>query len=303
MSLKIALTGSTGLVGRAITAYFEKKGDMIIPCLRPGSSGAGDRPVIRWDIARRDIDFNNLEGCDAVIHLAGANIAAGKWTPDYKKEILSSRVDGTKLIAQAVAKLKCKPKVFLSASAIGYYGPRGPQEEVTEASGPGDDYLAGVCARWEEATSIAAAAGIRTVNLRLGVVLDAGGGALAKMLPVFKAGAGGVLGHGRQVMSWVALGDIPRAADHIIRHQEISGPINLTSPRAVSNREFTRALARALRRPALLPVPGFVLRLLYGEMADALLLTGARVVPEKLTQTGFEFRYPEIVDIFKNNLK
>jgi uncharacterized protein len=302
VSKKIAITGSTGFIGSALSAWFEKQGDVVIPCVRESAKEGFDRPVIRWNAARHDIDFENLEGCDVMIHLAGANITARPWSSEYKREIMESRVQGTRLIAQALAKLKQKPQVFLSASAIGYYGSSLTDTPLPEATPPGNDFLADVCVRWEKETEIAAASGIRVVNLRVGVVLGAGGGALEKMLPVFRSGIGGVLGTGNQMMSWIALDDIRRVVDFIIGDASLEGPVNVVSPQPVSNREFTKTLARVLKRPALLPVPAFALRLMMGEMADSILLNGSSVVPDKLLNAGFQFAFPSLESALKHCL-
>lgn len=302
MALKIAITGSSGLVGTRVASWFEERGDTVIPCVRQTSGRVYDRPVIRWDVASHDIDFQNLEGCDVLIHLAGANISQQKWTPAFKDEIRESRLQGTRLIAQALARLTHKPKVFLCASAIGYYGDAVDGESFTEQSPAGSDFLADVCAQWEKETNIASAAGIRTVNMRLGVVLDRRGGALARMLPIFRSGFGGTIGSGKQMVSWIALDDIPRVMAHLIDHNELQGPVNVVSPNAVSNRELTKTLAQTIKRPAVFPVPAFVLRSLYGEMADALLLSSSRVVPEKLTQSGFDFEFSSLAEALQHIL-
>lgn len=298
MSRKIALTGSTGLVGQAVTRYFRNQGDSVTPFVRPDTKLTMDQPVIRWDVVKQDIDLDNLEGQDVVIHLAGASIAGKRWTPEYKKEILNSRVDGTTLIAQTLTKLKRKPKVFICASAIGYYGPKNPEVTVDETSPPGTDFLATVCKEWEEAALMAKAAGIRVIMLRFGMILDGKGGALAMMLPIFKSGLGGVLGDGKQVISWIALPEIPLIIDHLI-NSRVYGPVNVVSPQAVSNREFTKILGSSIHRPTTLPVPSFGLRLLYGEMADVLLLKGAKVKPAILSESGYTFQYPELAKAFK----
>ena len=303
MSRKIAITGSTGLVGSAVVKYFQKQGDTITPFVRPQTKMTMDQPVIRWNVAKEDIDLDNLEGQDVVIHLAGASIADKRWSNSYKQEIFKSRVDGTTLLARTFAKLKQKPKVFLSASAIGFYGSRAPETVIDETFPQGNGFLADVCAKWEEAALIAKSAGIRTVLIRIGVVLDAKGGALAKMMPIFSFGLGGVLGDGKQMMSWVSLKEMPAMMDHVIRNPSINGPVNFTSPQTVSNREFTQTLSSVIHRPAFLPVPNFGLRLLFGEMADALLLEGARVKPHVLEKTGYQFKYQKLEDALKGALQ
>ena len=292
--MKIAITGSTGFVGQETVTHFQKQGHTVTRCVRKRSNLDTAEPVIKWDIAGGEVDMNNLDGHDVVIHLAGANIAGKKWTPEYKNTILSSRIEGTSVISEAVAKMSRPPKVFLCASAVGYYGAQPPEKEIVEGAEPAEDFLADVCVKWEAATDAARNAGVRVVNMRFGTVLGKGGGALAKMLPVFQFGLGGVLGSGRQPMSWVALGDVPHIMDHCIEHEEIRGPVNFVSPNPVTNRHFTKILGKVIHRPAFLPVPAFGLRLLYGEMADALLLNGAKIMPGVLERTGYDFRYPHL---------
>lgn len=294
MSLKIAITGSTGMVGRETVAFFRRHGHTVTPFVRKETRFNSPEPVIRWDIPSGEVDLNNLEGHDTIIHLAGANIAAGKWTARYKELIRSSRTEGTAVLATAIAKMKKKPRVFLSASAIGYYGPHNPDVTVDEKAPPAEDFLAKVCADWEKAAAPAVDAGVRTVFMRIGTVMGKNGGALGKMLPIFRAGLGGVLGSGRQVMSWVALADLPLMMQHCIERADIKGPVNFVSPSAVSNREFTGILGKAIARPVIFPVPSFGLRILYGEMADALLLNGARIKPGVLESSGYGFRYTNL---------
>lgn len=289
MSLKIAITGSTGMVGRETVAFFRKQGHTVTPFVRKETRFNSPEPVIRWDIPSGEVDLNNLEGHDTIIHLAGASIAARKWTARYKELIRSSRTEGTAVLAKAIAKMKKKPRVFLSASAIGYYG--SPDVTVDENTPPAEDFLAKVCADWEKAAAPAVDAGVRTVFMRIGTVMGKNGGAMDKMLPIFRAGLGGVLGSGRQMMSWVALADLPMMMQHCVERADIKGPVNFVSPNAVSNREFTKILGKAIARPVVFPVPSFGLRLLYGEMADALLLNGANIKPKVLEATGYEFRY------------
>jgi hypothetical protein len=228
-----------------------------------------------------------------VVHLAGENIASGRWNAARKARIRDSRVEGTALLARTLAELENPPSVLVCASAIGYYGDRG-DEVLTEDSIPADDFLGTVCREWEAASAPAAEAGIRVVSLRFGVILARSGGALAKMLTPFKMGAGGKVGSGQQFMSWISLDDAVRTIDHAIATSDLSGPVNAVSPNPVTNAEFTRALGGELRRPTVLPMPAFAARLAFGEMADALLLASARVQPKRLVESGFEFRHPEI---------
>jgi uncharacterized protein (TIGR01777 family) len=242
----------------------------------------------------RAVDAAVLEGFDAVIHLAGENVGAGRWTAARKAAIRDSRVNGTRLLCETLAGLARPPKTLLCASAIGIYGDRG-EDPLTEESSPGTGFLAEVCREWEAASVPAARKGIRVVVLRIGVVLSAKGGALSRMLPLFRAGLGGVIGNGRQYVSWVAIDDLVGIVLHALRSGELCGPINAVAPRPVTNRELTEALGKALSRPTPLPVPAFALRLAVGrEMADALLLASARVVPRRLEETGCTFRFPEL---------
>jgi uncharacterized protein (TIGR01777 family) len=290
--MKVLITGSTGLVGSALCQSLVRSGHEIARLVR--ESPRSRQPEIFWDPARGTIETEKLEGFDAVVHLAGENIAGGRWTEKQKARILNSRVQGTQLLAESLAKLKAKPKVFVAASAIGYYGDRG-EEVLDENSGPGKDmFLVDVCQAWEAATLPASTAGIRVVNLRLGVVLSADGGALAKMLLPFKLGAGGVLGSGKQYMSWIALDDVLGVLTHALQNNELSGPVNAVAPHPVSNYQFTKTLGKVLKRPTILPMPAFAARLVFGQMADELLLASARVVPKKLEEAAYRFQYPEL---------
>jgi uncharacterized protein (TIGR01777 family) len=240
------------------------------------------------------IDAGGLEGCDAVVHLAGENVGTGRWTAARKAAIRDSRVNGTRFLCDALAGLARPPKTLVCASAIGYYGDRGA-DVLTEESPPGAGFLPEVCREWEAASAPAAQKGIGVVALRIGMVLSPKGGALARMLPLFRAGLGGVIGGGRQYVSWVALDDLVGIVLHALQSGELRGPVNAVAPRPVTNREFTKALGDALSRPTPLPVPAFALRLAVGrEMADALLLASARAVPRRLEETGYRFRFPEL---------
>ena len=247
----------------------------------------------RWDPAKGEVDAAGLEGLDAVVHLAGENIASGRWNAVRKAAIRDSRVNGTRLLCDALAGLARPPKTLVCASAIGYYGDRG-EELLTEESSPGTGFLPEVCREWEAASEPAARKGIRVVTLRIGVVLSPKGGALSRMLPLFRAGLGGVIGNGRQYVSWIALDDLVGIVLHALQSGELRGPVNAVAPVPVTNRELTEALGKVLSRPTLLPVPAFALRLAVGEMADALLLASARVVPRRLEETGYRFRFPEL---------
>lgn len=294
--MRIAVTGSTGFIGSCVVSYFRSAGCQVARLVRPGRgmSLAGDGDVIAWDPVSRKMDASLLEGYDAVIHLAGANIAQQRWTLPYKKLILSSRVEGAQFLSEVISNLKNPPKVLLSASAIGYYGNITPPVCVDESSKMGNGFLAKVCDQWEKATQSAQRRGVRVVHTRFGVVLSRKGGALAKMLPAFRLGLGGKLGLGSQMMSWIALEEIPRIMEHLIHTQGISGPVNVVTPNPVSNEEFTKVLAGCLNRKAILPVPSFMIRWLLGEMGQALLLDGAAVLPKRLMESGYVFRFPDL---------
>jgi uncharacterized protein (TIGR01777 family) len=289
--MRIIISGSTGLIGSELVSLLQKEGTQITRLTR--SRRGSSIPEIVWNPESGALDASGLEGQDAVVHLAGENIAEGRWTPAKKARIRDSRVRGTGLLAEALARTVRPPKVLVSASAIGYYGDRG-EEMLNEESAPGTGFLPEVCQKWEAATKPASDHGIRVVMLRIGVVLSTKGGALAKMLLPFKMGVGGVVGSGLQYMSWIATDDLARIFPHVIATENLRGPVNAVSPSPVTNREFTQALGKALSRPTLFPLPSFAARLAFGEMADALLLTGARVHPAKLTASGYEFLYPTV---------
>lgn len=286
--LRVALSGASGLIGRALSAFLKTGGHEVVPLVRrtPAPPGA-----ISWDPAAGVLDGGALAWCDAVVHLAGENIAAGRWTAASKERIRASRVAGTRLIAETLAQMPGPPRTLIAASAIGYYGDR--SDEVDEGDPSGTGFLAEVCRQWEDACEPARRAGVRVVNLRIGVVLTAAGGALARMLVPFRLGLGGRLGCGRQGMSWVALDDVVGLIHHLLSSQ-IDGPVNATAPEPVSNADFTRTLARVLRRPALFPVPAAAVRLALGDMGQALLLEGARVVPRRVLADGFTFAHPSL---------
>jgi uncharacterized protein (TIGR01777 family) len=289
----ILLTGGSGLIGTAIRRFFGEKAVEILQLVRGGSGTKNS--VLRWDPYAADplADSSPLEGIAAAVHLSGANVASHRWIRAQKEVIRDSRVRTTHALAKLLAGLKAKPKVLVSASAIGIYGNRG-DEWLDEESAAGADFLASVCLQWEQATQPAVNAGIRVVHLRLGVVLSSDGGALKKMLPLFRLGLGGRMGAGRQWVSWVALPDAVRAIEFAIRTETISGPVNITAPEPVTNAEFTRMLAGILRRPALLPVPEFALELAFGEMAEGTVLASQRVAPKRLNEAGFRFEYPKL---------
>jgi uncharacterized protein (TIGR01777 family) len=246
-------------------------------------------------IARGRTEHERLEGLDAVVHLAGASIAGGRWTEERKAEIVSSRVDGTRRLAQALSVLRDPPAVFLCASAIGYYGDRG-EERLAEDAAPGSSFLADVARAWEDATEPASEAGIRTVKMRFGVILSARGGALAKMRLPFKLGVGGPIGTGRQGVSWIALDDAIYAIHHLIRHEDVRGPVNIVAPFSTSQAELAKALGQALHRPAVVPLPEQVVKTLFGQMGQELLLAGAHVEPDALRRSGFTWSVGRLSD-------
>jgi len=287
--MKVAITGSTGLIGSALRPRLAA--DHTVIAVVRGPAGEGQ---ISWDPANDRLDPADLEGVDAVVHLAGAGLASKRWTEAQKRTLVDSRVQGTGLLARTLAGLDRRPDVLLSASAVGYYGDRGA-EELTEASPPGEGYLADLCQRWEQATAPAEEAGIRVVHLRSGIVLSPSGGALAKQLPLFRLGLGGRLGSGRQFMSWVVLDDEVEAIRFALETPALRGAANLTAPNPVTNAEFTAALGRVLRRPAVLPVPAVALRLVLGsQLADEAILAGQRVLPRALLDAGYRFAQPDV---------
>jgi uncharacterized protein (TIGR01777 family) len=289
--MKIAVSGASGLLGAALLPRLAAGGDDVRRLVRGGTEGQPD--AIAWDPEHDTIDAAGLGGVEAVVHLAGENIAAGRWTEERKRLIRSSRVDGTHLVAGALAKMTRPPRVLVCASAVGFYGPHG-DETLDESAPPGGDFLAGVCREWEAAADAARAAGVRVVHLRFGVVLSPQGGALAKMLRPFKLGLGGRLGSGRQWMSWVSIEDAVGAVAQALHYARLEGPVNVVAPYPLTNAQFAKTLGRAVGRPAILPMPAFAARFLFGEMADALLLAGVRVVPAKLQASGYEFRHPNL---------
>jgi uncharacterized protein (TIGR01777 family) len=290
--MRVAITGSTGLVGSEVVTVLSAAGHEVVRLVRRVPA-PGEKAVLRWDPVRREVDAAGLEVLDAVVHLAGENIASGRWNAARKAAIRASRVNGTRLLCDALAGLARPPKTLVCASAVGYYGDRGA-DVLTEESPPGAGFLPDVCREWEAAAEAAMRKGVRVVVLRIGVVLSPKGGALARMLPLFRAGLGGVIGSGRQYVSWVALDDLPLIILHALQCGDLSGPVNAVAPRPVTNRELTEALGKVLSRPTLFPVPAFALRLAVGEMADALLLSSARVVPKRLLETGYTFRSPDL---------
>ncbi len=296
----ILVTGSTGLIGPALVQALEAAGHQVVRAVRRAVNDP--KTETEWDPAAGKIDRDRLEGLDAVIHLAGANIAGKRWTSAYKQQLLDSRTQGTTLLSETLAQLDRKPAVFACASAIGFYGNRG-NEQLTESSPPGDGFLPEVCLQWEHACQAARDAGIRVANLRIGVVLSPDGGALSSMLTPFKLGMGGRIGNGHQHFSWISLSDVVQAIPFILANDALDGPINLVAPHAVTNRDFTKALGKVLRRPTISPMPAFAARLLFGEMADSLLLASTHVLPQKLTEAGFDFQHSNLEPALRGLLK
>ena len=298
--LTIAISGSSGLIGTALTTRLRADGHTVMPMVRTTARDG----EIHYDPRAGQLDPEHLIGVDAIVHLAGAGIGDRRWTAAYRREILESRTLSTSLIARSMAEVVNRggPRTLLSGSAIGFYGASDDQE-LNERSDAGDGFLADVCREWEAATSPAEDAGIRVAHLRTGIVLSPAGGALKKLLPLFRFGLGGRMGSGRQWQSWISIDDQVGAIAFLLT-ADISGPVNLTAPTPVTNAEFTKVLAEALSRPALLPIPSFGPRLLLGrDLADALLFTGQRVLPDRLTEAGFAFEHSTLAEAFASLLR
>ena len=289
--MRILVSGSHGLVGKALTRSLTDDGHEVVRLVRRERTLG--KPEVEWHPELGRIETAQLEGIEAVVHLAGENIASGRWTNQKKRAIRESRVQGTALLSDALARLLTSPSVFLSASAIGYYGDRG-DESLNEKSAPGKDFLSQVCVDWEAATRPAVEKGIRTVHTRFGIILDAREGALAKMLPPFRMGIGGRIGDGKQWMSWIALDDVVNGLTFLMQDKSTHGPVNFVAPNPVTNAEFTKTLGRAVAKPTWFPVPAFGARLVFGEMADALLLSSQRVQPGVLKDRGYVFGWPTL---------
>lgn len=288
--MRIIISGASGLMGRALTEALRADGHSVAHLVRAGGSpSAGDIP---WDPASGRIEAAALEGADAVVNLNGASIAGGRWTRSYKALLRTSRIDPTRLLVATFAQLQRKPRVFLSASAVGFYGSQG-DEILTEASAPGGDFLGVLASEWEAEAARAVQIGIRTVLLRFAVILSGTGGALPRMLLPFRFGVGGRFGSGKQWMSWIALEDAVGIVRAAIEDERLGGPVNVVAPNPVRNAEFTRIAAHTLHRPAIFPAPAFALRMVLDEMADALLLVSQRAIPERLTAMGYSFRLPD----------
>jgi uncharacterized protein len=298
-SMRVAISGASGLVGSALTPVLTSAGHEVRPMVRPDGRPAPGS--IAWDPQAGSLDLAALEGVGAVVHLAGESIAS-RWTAERKRRIRESRVKGTRLIAESVARLATRPSVLVCASAVGIYGPRG-SEPLDETTASGTGFLAEVCRAWEEAADPARAAGIRVVHSRFGVILSEKGGALAKMLTPFKFGVAGKVGSGEQYMSWIALDDVIGAIQHALGTPKLAGPVNTVAPTSVTNLEFTKTLGSVLSRPTVLGMPAFAARLVFGEMAQELLLSGQRAVPARLLAAGFRFRHPELEETLRAILR
>ncbi len=294
-SLRILLSGSSGFIGRPLFSFLKSEGHSVVPLVRakqlPGA--------ISWDPATGTFDKEALEDFDAFIHLAGENIATGRWTKKKKEKLFQSRCRDTWLLSQALSRLKNPPKTLIAASAVGYYGDRG-DELLTEDSPKGEGFLPDLCAKWEEATASLEAQGVRVVHARFGSVLSTQGGMLAKLLPLYKLGLGGKLGSGKQFISWIALDDLIGALYHALLSPQITGPLNVVSPHPVRQKEFAKQVAEKLHRPAFVHLPAFLLRLTLGEMADALLLASTNALPKRLIDSGYQFRYPHFDDFLES---
>lgn len=297
--MKILVTGSSGFVGGALVSFLQGKGHRVIRLVRSQPKPGGGE--ICWNPEAGTMDRKGLEGLDAVVHLAGEGIV-GRWTKKKKEKIRESRVRGTRFLSESLAELKNPPQILVGASAVGFYGDRG-DEVLNEKSPPGANFLADVCREWEEAAGPAVKKGIRVVNLRIGMVLHPAGGALAKMLPPFRLGLGGVIGDGRQYVSWISRDDLLGVILFALTNDKLSGPVNAVSPNPVMNREFTRTLGRVLSRPTIFPMPAFAARLVFGKMADELFLASTRVEPMRLKAAGYCFQDPELEGALRRILR
>jgi uncharacterized protein len=296
--MKILITGASGLIGKALQKSFRENGYEMLLASR---SEPKDDQHIQWstDTGFRDEDIPRLEGLDAVIHLAGESVSGLRWTDEKKKAIRDSRVFGTRSMIETLDKLTDKPKVFISGSAIGFYGDRG-NDELTESSPSGKTFLAEVCKEWEAESRRAEDLGIRTVLLRTGIVLSKDGGALATMLTPFKFGVGGVIGDGKQWMSWISLDDVVGIVNFALENESVRGALNVTAPNPVSNEEFTKTLGAVLYRPTFLPLPEFAVHMVFGEMGDALLLDSTRVMPKRINDAGYQFKFTNLKAALEN---
>ena len=299
--MRILITGASGLIGKALQKSFTAKGYEL---LLAGRGEPRKSNEIQWSVEEgfHEDDLDRLEGLDAVVHLAGEGIAGLRWTDEKKKAIRDSRVEGTRNTINALAKLKQKPRVFIAGSAMGFYGDRG-DEIVNEASQAGDTFLSEVSKEWESESRRAEDLGIRTVLLRTAIVLSKDGGALATMLTPFKMGVGGVIGSGKQWMSWISLDDVVEIINFALENENLRGAVNLASPNPVTNEEFTKTLGEVLYRPTILPLPEFAVNLVFGEMGDALLIHSTRVEPKRLNDLGYNFKYTDLKSAIENAVK
>jgi uncharacterized protein (TIGR01777 family) len=300
--MRILVSGSTGFLGTALVETLEREGHAVARLVRPGTSkrdaSSASAQTVAWDPVAGHFDAATAEGADALIHLAGASIAGGRWNAKRKDLLRASRIDATRHLIGALARLQRPPRLIVGASAIGYYGNRG-DETLTEASAPGKDFLSSLCQQWEAEEARGAEFGARVVHLRFGIILGTHGGALPQMALPFKLGAGGRLADGRQWMSWLTLREAVRIVQFALANPALVGPVNAVTPNPVRNSAFTKVLAKTLHRPALFPAPAFMLRLALGEMADALLLVSQKVMPSKLTEAGYAFEQPDLAGALK----
>ena len=296
--MNVLVSGSSGLIGSGLISSLRAEGHQVRLLLRTPSQ---EPDTASWNPEDGRFEADAFDGTDAVVHLAAEGIAGARWTPARKVRIRDSRVDGTRKLSQALARLESPPRVLVAASAIGFYGDRG-DELLNESAPQGVGFLPDVCQAWEAAAAPARERGVRVVHLRIGVVLSASGGALTKMLLPFRLGVGGVLGSGKQFMSWIALDDLLGIVLHVLTHESISGPVNAVAPHPVTNHGFTKTLGRVLRRPTIFPLPAFGVRVLFGEMGDALLLESTRVEPAALRASTFTFAYPLLEDALRQTL-
>lgn len=297
--MKVLISGASGLVGKKLVKTLEDKGWDVARLVRQKETSDNE---IQWNPEEGQIQVEKLNGFDAMVHLSGDNLSSGRWTEDKKRKIRDSRIGSTLLLTTALQELEKKPEVFVCASAIGYYGNRG-DEIMTESSEPGEDFLSWVCRDWERAVDPATVAGVRAVNLRIGMVLSGKGGALKKMLPGFAAGLAGNLGDGNQYVSWIDINDLVNIISFAIENKEVVGPVNCVAPDPVKNKDFTKTLAKVLSRPAVIHAPAFGLRIAFGEMADAIILSSTRVMPERLTALGFAFEHPTLEQALRHVLR
>ncbi len=296
--MNILVTGASGLIGSALLPYLLNKGHSVIKLEREKSPVSG----LFWDPGNNIIELRNNKSFDAVIHLAGENVGDGRWTKKKKERIVSSRINGTSLISETIARLDPKPKIMLSASGIGFYGDQG-NRIITENDSAGKGFLSDVCLKWEAATKPAKEAGIRVVYLRIAPVLSLKGGIIKKLLPVFKLGCGASMGPGTQYLSWIVMSDLMDAVDFILHNNTIEGPVNLCTPNPVTNFQFAKTLGRVVSRPVIFNLPSTVLKTIFGEMAKEELLFSTRAVPDRLINSNFEFTFPEVEKGLRNILK